>query len=433
MKPFWTSLVVVCAVAGGGYYWWKSSSAKTDASQVASADAKKGKGKGKGDGKGRRGGGPVNVSVISPSRQPMPVIIDAVGTVESEHSVQIRPQASGVLEAVLFKEGDRIRPGQVLFRIDSRPMRTAVEQASAALARDEAQLAQAKAQEARLRPLMEKDYITRNEYDVAATLVKSLEATTAAGRAAVEQAKLNLSYAQIQAPIGGVTGSLNVKAGNLVTAGTVGNPLVVVNSTQPISVALAVPQRHLEELRKYWGTPDLKVQISPDKGAVPVAEGKLVFMDNSVNVQTGTILLKASVRNEREQLWPGQFVSARIVLRVDQDAVVLPESAVQPGQDRPFVYVVRDGKAIVQEVDIARQVNELVVIAKGLKGDEQVIGDVPTSLTPGGAVIVRAPGEGKGGKGAKGEKGEGKGAEKAGDKDGATGGAKEASAKGGKS
>ncbi len=393
MKPFWKILLVICVLAGGGgLYWWKSQpSGKTPVAMSGKATKAEGKGAAK-----RGGGGPIAVRVVTVARQPMPVVIDAVGTVESEHSVAVRPQVNGVLEAVLFKEGDRVKQGQPLFRIDPRPMQASVEQARAAVARDQAQLAQAKEQEARLRPLMEKDYITRNDYDVAATLVKSLDATNAASRAALDQAQLQLSYAQISAPISGRTGSLSVDSGNLVNAGTGGAPLVVINSTQPIQVALGVPQRHLDDVRRYWNTPDLKVQISPNPGASAVAEGSLVFIDNTVNPTTGTILLKARVRNDKEELWPGQFVAGRIILRIEREALVLPEGAVQPGQDRPFVYVVRGGKAVIQEVQVARQIGDRVIIGKGLTGDEQVVVDVPLALTDGAAVQLRGAGEGRG-------------------------------------
>jgi len=392
MKPFWKILLVICVLAGGGYYWWQSQPSGKNAEATPGKTAKA---EGKGAAK-RGGGGPIAVRVVTVTRQPMPVVIDAVGTVESEHSVAVRPQVNGVLEAVLFKEGDRVKQGQPLFRIDPRSMQASVEQARAAVARDRAQLAQAKEQEAHLRPLVEKDYITRNDYDVAATLVKSLEATSAASRAVLDQAQLQLSYAQISAPISGRTGSLSVDSGNLVNAGTGGAPLVVIKSTQPILVALGVPQRHLDDVRRYWNTPDLRVQISPNPGGSAVAEGALVFIDNTVNPTTGTILLKARVKNDKEELWPGQFVAGRIILRIEKEALVLPEGAVQPGQDRPFVYVVRGGKAVIQEVQVARQIGDKMIIGKGLTGDEQVVVDVPLALTDGATVQVRGAGEGKG-------------------------------------
>jgi multidrug efflux system membrane fusion protein len=417
MKPLIKILLIVCVLAGGGgFYWWKSQPAPK-ASESADAKAPKGEGKSakaEGKGAGKRGGGPVSVRTMTVTPQPMPVIIDAVGSAESEHSVAVRPQISGVLEAVLFKEGDYVKAGQSLFRIDPRSAQATVDQTRAAVARDQAQLAQAKEQEARLRPLVAKDYITRNEYDVAATLVKSLEATIAASRAQQEQAQLQLSYAHITAPIAGRTGDLSVRSGNLVTGGTGGTPLVVINSTKPILVSLSVPQRNLDDVRKAWNASQLKVEISANRGGPVVAEGQLVFIDNAVNVQTGTILLKARVKNEHEELWPGQFVAARIILKVESEAIALPESAVQPGQDKPFVYVVRDGKAIMQPVQISRQIGNLIVLSKGLNAGEQVVVDVPYALTDGAAVQVNQPGapdddaKGKGKGKAESAKGEGK-------------------------
>lgn len=399
MKPFWIVFVVLVAVAGGGYYWWNHQAGPEASAVEAAASPAESKGK------GRKGGGPLTVRTILPKRQPMPVVIDAVGTVESKHTVAIHPQVSGVLTAVRFAEGDYVKKGQVLFEIDPRPMQAAVEQSRAAVRRDEAQLAQARAQEERLRSLVEKDYITRQEYDVAATAAKSLEATVNANRAALEQAQLQLAHSRIVAPIAGRTGSLGVRAGNLVSAGTGGAPLVVINSTRPILVAIPVPQRYLEDVRKYWRSPELKVEIAADRGGKTLVEGRLVFIDNAVNLSTGTILLKAEVPNENEELWPGQFLAARIVLRVDQDAMVLPEGAIQPGQDGPFVFVVREGRARVTYVEVDRQIGENVVIAKGLQGDERVVIEVPPTLANNSPVVLAGEaGEGKG-KGRKGRAG----------------------------
>lgn len=391
-------MVLVFAAVGaallGGYWYWQ---------QPAGAEKAAGK---PGKGAGKRGGGPVTVATVAVKQQPMPVVIDAVGTVESEHVVAIRPQINGVLEAILFKEGDPVKEGQVLFRIDARSTTASMDQARAALARDQAQLQQAKAQEERLRPLVEKDYITKNEYDVASTQSKALQATVEANRAALEQTKLQLSHASISAPISGRTGSLSVKTGNLVSAGTGGAPLVVINSTRPILVSLSVPQRYLDAVRDAWSKGILKVAISPNPGAPAVAEGSLVFIDNAVNQQSGTITVKARVKNEKEELWPGQFVAARIVLRVEENALVLPESAVQPGQDGAFVYLAKDGKAQAQNIQIDRQVNDLLVISRGLSEGQVVIKDVPPTLAAGSSIVVGGA-DGKSAKGGK-KKGENK-------------------------
>jgi len=169
---------------------------------------------------------------------------------------------------------------------------------------------------------------------------------------------------------------------------------------------LSVPQRNLNDIRELWGKKELKVEIAASGGGAAIATGSLVFIDNSVNPTTGTILVKARVKNEKEELWPGQFVSARIVLRVEEDAMTLPEGAIQPGQDGPFVFVVKDGRAQMQNVTVDRQLGEQVVISKGLKGDEAIVIEVPPTLSAGSQVTLRGDGEskGKGGKGGKGKK-----------------------------
>ncbi len=389
---------VIAAMAGGGYWYWQKSAAAGADKGKAVAQGKDGK-EAKGKGKGR--GGPVAVRMTTAKRQAMPVVIDAVGGVEPENSVAVRPQVGGTLTAVLFKEGDYVRQGQVLFRIDARPMQVSVAQTQAAVSRDEAQLAQARAQEQRLRPLAEKEYITRQEYDVAATQAKSLEATVVANKAVVDAAQLQLSYSQITSPIAGRTGSLSVKAGTLLAAGTGGAPLVLINSTKPILVALSVPQRNLDDIRAIWGRRDLKVEIAPNGGGPLIATGTLVFIDNAVNPTTGTILVKARVKNDKEELWPGQFVSGRIVLRVEEDAITVPESAIQPGQEGPFVYVVREGRARLQYVTVDRQIGRDVVVSKGLQGGEQLVIEVPPTLTNGSQVTLAGTGKGGGGKGSK--------------------------------
>lgn len=412
---------VIAAMAGGGYWYWQKSAAQgTDKGKAVAQgkDGKEAKGKGKG-----KGGGPVAVRMTTIKRQAMPVVIDAVGGVEPENSVAVRPQVGGTLTAVLFKEGDYVRQGQVLFRIDSRPMQVSVAQTQAAVSRDEAQLAQARAQEQRLRPLAEKEYITRQEYDVAATQAKSLEATVVANKAVVDAAQLQLSYSQITSPISGRTGGLSVKAGTLLAAGTGGAPLVLINSTKPILVALSVPQRNLDDIRAIWGKRELKVEIAPNGGGPLIATGTLVFIDNAVNPTTGTILVKARVKNEKEELWPGQFVSGRIVLRVEEDAVTVPETAIQPGQEGPFVYVVKEGRARLQYVTVDRQIGRDVVVSKGLQGDEQLVIEVPPTLTNGSQVVLAGTGKGGGGKGG-GKKGSEEGGKK-GSEEGAKEGGKE--------
>jgi multidrug efflux system membrane fusion protein len=398
--------VVFVALAAGGYgawWWWQQNGA------AAAVD--------KGSGKGAKGGrgGVLVVKATAAVTKPMPVLVEAVGTVEPEHSVQVRAQVSGVLQSVLFKEGDKVKAGQLLFEIDPRTFQASFNQALAQLARDQAQLENARVQRDRLEPLLKREFITQQEFDVAVTSTKSLEATVAADRALVEQARIQLEFARIQAPIAGRTGTLAIKPGNLVPTAGGGVPLVTINSTDPILVAFSIPERQLEEIRRHQGEKDMRIEILPDRSGPAAAEGKLVFIDNTVTPQTGTVLLKTRVSNKDEILWPGQFINVRIVLRIEPEAVVVPESAVQPGQEGSFVYMVDpDSKVLVQPVKIARQIGNEVVIASGVKAGDQVITEIPQALQAGGAVRVtgaeaardKAKGEGKKGKG--GGKGEGK-------------------------
>jgi len=411
MKMGWLIFGVVLAVAAGGTGWWyyakKSSATVTATKGDATAGARQRRGRGKGR------GGPLVVRAERVRVQPMPVVIDGIGTIEAEQSVAVQAQVSGVLEAVNFREGDNVKAGELLFRIDQRPFRASVNQSRAALARDEAQLAQARAQQARLEPLVKQEYITKQEYDVALTSTKSLEATVAANRAALEQANLQLSYTEIHSPISGRTGSVSVKPGNLVSSGTGGGqPLVVINRMHPILVALSVTRNDLDEFRRFRDNQELRVKVSRENESKPVAEGKLVFVDNAINAQTGGVLMKARLPNEKEQLWPGELVKVRLVLRVEPEAVVVSEAAVQPGQHGSFVYLVnKEDRVRVRPVTISRQLGDQVVIAKGLKGGEQVITEVPQALTEGAQVQVRGadkPGKkGKPGNGKRGEKDKG--------------------------
>ncbi|MGQ0524759.1 MAG: efflux RND transporter periplasmic adaptor subunit [Betaproteobacteria bacterium] len=399
--------LTIGAAAAGGYWYWQKS-----ASDAAAQSATKEKGKGAG--KGRGGGGPISVRVARATTKPMPILIEAVGTVEPEQSVQVRAQVSGVLQSVLFKEGDKVKAGQQLMQIDPRTYQAQYNQALAALARDKAQLENARAQQERLEPLLKREFITRQEYDVAVTSTKSLEATMQANQAAAEQARIQLEYTRIAAPISGRTGALAVKPGNLVAAGagSGGAPLVTINSTDPILVSFSIPERQLDEIRRFQHEKDMRIEILPDRISSPVASGKLVFVDNTITPQTGTVVLKTRVANDVEVLWPGQFVNVRIVLTVEPDAIVVPEAAVQPGQEGSFVYLVdEENKVQVRPVKVSRQIGGDVVIAAGVKPGDRLITEIPQALQPGLTVRV-AGAEGKGGGSGK-EKGKkGKGGKK---------------------
>jgi RND family efflux transporter MFP subunit len=304
--------------------------------------------------------------------QPMPVSLQAVGQVQSEHSVQIRPQVSGMLASVYFKEGQAVHKGQQLFRIDPAQYQTALNAARA-------QWEYASEQAKRLAPLAGKEYVTTQEYDTA-------RASADQAQAALKQAEINFSYTDIRAPISGRTGSLGAKTGNLVSP-TDTTPLVVINQMQPILVQCSIPQQSLPELRRYQKQRSIRIFITNEDGSGDLGQGELVFIDNSVNTDTGTVLLKARVPNAHEQLWPGQYVGVRIQFAMQPDAVVVPQTAIQTGQNGNFVYVVENGAAAVRAVRVDRQVNDVAVIASGLKPGEIVVTRTPRNLRPGVKVV----------------------------------------------
>ncbi len=198
-----------------------------------------------------------------------------------------------------------------------------------------------------------------------------------------------------------------MKPGNLVPAAGGGVPLVTINSTDPILVSFSIPERQLEEIRRYQYEKDMRIEILGDRSGPAAAEGKLVFIDNTVTPQTGTVVLKTRVVNKDEILWPGQFANVRIILRIETEAVVVPEAAVQPGQDGSFVYLIDPAsKVVVRSVKVSRQIGNEVVIAAGIKSGDQVITEIPQALEP-GATVRLAGAESKGGETGKGKKGKG--------------------------
>ena len=357
--------VVVTALIAG-VWWWTKPKSPNDA---------------------RAGARRTTVVDVQPVlRKTMPVTLDAVGTVEAELAVEVRAQVSGILKRAAFTEGQRVKAGDLLFEIEAGPFVAALEQAKAALARDRAQAENAKAQLERLAPLIDQGYVTRGEYDQARAAAAAAAATVAADAAAVAKAEIDLGYTRIHAPITGRTGNLLLKAGNLVSVNT---SLVTINQTQPVLVRFTIPQQQLDTVRRHQKQGDIAVDVHAEASQrAPLGTGKLVFVDNAVNTQTGTVLLKARLPNKDEALLPGQFVGVRAILAQEPNRVVLPEAALQTGQQGRFVYLVDDGKARLQPVTVERQVGDEVVVAQGLQGGETLIVRFPRDLAPGTAVTT---------------------------------------------
>lgn len=330
----------------------------------------------------------VPVTVAKVESRPAPYTLVANGVVEPLQSVGINSQISGVLTKVTFREGDEVQAGQVLFQIDPRPFRAALDAAEATLAKDQAQLDNAKRQADRYASLVKERSVTEADADQFVANARALAASVQADRAQIEVAQLNLDYATIRAPLTGRTGSLLVKQGNLVRAlGTA--PLVVINQLHPIAVRFPVPEREFPEILRRSKGKELVVRAQSKDGRGAPLEGKLAFVDNAVDTLTGSVLLKAHFVNTDGQLWPGQFVTVSLELYVDENATVVPTEAVQTGQVGTYVFMIKDGKAQIKSVTVGRTTEGGVIISKGLEPGEEVVTDGQSRLAVGAAVEVR--------------------------------------------
>lgn len=324
---------------------------------------------------------PVHVGRVT--REAVPVEVHAIGTVTSRSTVEIKAQVGGEVTAVHFREGQDVTKGQPLFTIDPRPYQAAVQEAEARLARDRALAANAEGDVERYADLVEKDYVTREQYDQIRANAESQRATVKADEAALERARLELAWTALAAPVSGRTGKLLVHAGNVVKANDL--PLVVIQQVEPVDVAFSVAQSYLDEVRARSAAGDLTATAAPPGGAEH--QGTLTFIDNAVDPATGTIALKATFPNRDRALWPGQFVNVTLDLAMEQDAVVAPAPAVQTGQEGDYVFVVKDdGTVESRSVEVSRTVGRRAVIAQGLSGGETVVTDGQLRLVPGARV-----------------------------------------------
>ena len=333
----------------------------------------------------------VAVNVATAERGDAPYIVHANGLVEPAQTVAVQSQVGGVLTAVHFKEGDEVKAGQVLFEIDPRPFQAAYAQAVAVLARDNAQLVSAKNDADRYAALVQKDFVTKSQADQAVAAAAAAKALVAADQASLDNAKFNLDNATITSPISGKSGILQVKQGNLVKPGA-NPPLVVINQIHPIDVHFTVPDRELPAVQKYSaGATKLKVIVTP-RGEASAEEGVLNMLDNGVDTTTGTVTLKAQFLNTQGHLWPGQFVAVSVELYTKKNAVLVPTTAVQTGQDGQFVFVVAaDRTAVVRPVTAGVVVGDKTVIEAGIDVGTTVVTDGQSRLTPNAKVEITAP------------------------------------------
>lgn len=330
----------------------------------------------------------VPVTVAKVEKRSVPITLSANGTVEASNMVSVRPQVGGVVTKVAFKEGQEVARGDLLFQIDPRPYQAALDSARQALARDQAKAEAAQADLARYEKLVGKEFVTREDYDQKKADAASAKATLGADRAAVEVAQLNLAYATVRAPTAGRTGAVLVHEGNLVKAND-DNPLVTIAQVKPVRVTFSIPEAEIEPLRAHQEA--LATFVTP-RLAKTSLEGRLSFINNTVDPATGTLLLKAELPNTDERLWPGQFVSVRLELGEEPNAVVVPVEAVQTGQAGTYVFVVEGDSVQQRPVKLERQTPALAVIDDGLKVGETVVTDGQLRLVSGTKVSIHAAG-----------------------------------------
>lgn len=317
----------------------------------------------------------VPVTVAAVARQPMPVRLDTIGTVQTIANVSVKSRIDGVITDVLIQDGQYVKTGDVMFKLDDRAAKAQLEQYRA-------QLDNAKADVARYKPLVGKEFISRQQYDTAVANQDMLQAQ-------VDNFAAQLSYDIIAAPIDGRVGTITIKTGNSIKANDV--PLVTINQVTPIYVGFTLPQSELPGIREAMHDGDVAVTAvaSGDSGA-PVA-GKIAFFDNTIDTNSGTIAVKAVFDNAQERLWPGEFVNVSVTERTDPDAITVPQAAVLIGQNTTYVYVIKDDStAEMRPVKVARTVDGISVISSGLDPGERVATDGQLRLTTGSRVDVRS-------------------------------------------
>jgi multidrug efflux system membrane fusion protein len=331
---------------------------------------------------------PVPVLVATVVEKTVPLELKAIGNVEPYATVGIKSRIAGQLLKVNFKEGQDVKEGELLFVIDPRPYEAALQQAEANLQKDKALANKAQADARRYAELIKKQFVSQQDYDQAKATAESLTATVNADQVAVKNARLNLSYCYIKAPITGRTGSLLANQGNMIkeNADTV---MLVINQIQPIYVSFAIPQHDLPELRKYMGVERIPVEALISGQEAPEI-GDLTFVNNTVDTATGTIQCKATFANLHKRLWPGVFVNVQVKLSTRPHAILVPSQAVQTRQEGPFVFVVKPDLTVeVRPVEEGSAIDGDVIITKGLKPGERVVTDGQLLLVPGAKVKIK--------------------------------------------
>jgi multidrug efflux system membrane fusion protein len=340
-------------------------------------------------GRGAQNAQTVPVTAAQVVQKSVPLAVQGIGTVIAASTVTVRAQVTGELTAVHFIEGDEVKEGQLLVEIDKRPLEAALQQTQAALDRDVAQAANARSQAARYQDLLQRGIATKEQVDQIVANAAALEATVALDRANIENAKVQLQYATIRAPLSGKTGLLQVHPGNLVRA-TDTTPIVTINKITPVYVSFSVPEAMLPDLKRYMARGKLAVTALPPNDQGAPATGLINFIDNAVDPTTGQIKVKGTFPNTDRHLWPGQFVNVNVTLSTEPNAIVAPSLAVQTGQQGTYVFVVKPDQTVdLRTVVVERTSGDQSVIKSGLKPGETVVTDGQLRLNAGTKVSIK--------------------------------------------
>jgi multidrug efflux system membrane fusion protein len=388
-------LVLALAAAGGWYYWkhWRPAQVAATAAAPGAAPGAAAPGAPTAPGAGR---GPVpRTPVVAVAAQvgDVPIVIDALGTAVPTQTAAVKPRVAGLLERVHFKEGDLVKEGQLLAEIDPRQLKVQLAQAEGQLARDRAQLENARVDLRRYETLFKQDSIARQQVDTQRALVRQYEGMIQVNESQVDNARLQLSHARVTAPIGGRVGLRQVDAGNMVT-GAEENGLVVITQVEPISVLFSVPQDDLPKIIKRFSSGEkLPVKAFDRTQQNLLATGVLVSLDNLIDPATGTIKLRAEFANSDRQLFPNQFVNARLELDALRDVITVPSSAIQRGSQGMFVYVVKEDRTVaLRPVTLGPVDGQRITLATGVQAGELVVVDGVDRLREGAAVeLIERP------------------------------------------
>ncbi|MGP8475013.1 MdtA/MuxA family multidrug efflux RND transporter periplasmic adaptor subunit [Burkholderia sp. PR2] len=386
----------LAVVVIGGLLWWHPWS-RTQADASAAGNAASGASAGGSGGHRGRGGPaamanvPQPVSVATATQGEMPIVLSALGTVTPLASVTVKTQLSGYLQSVAFREGQIVKKGDLLAQIDPRPYQVALENAEGTHARDSALLATARIDLKRYQTLLSQDSIASQTVDTQASLVKQYEGTVKTDQAAIDSAKLNLTYARITAPVSGRVGLRQVDPGNYVTAGDT-NGIVVITQLQPMSVIFTTSEDNLPQIVKQVNAGQkLSVTAYNRNNTVPLETGSLETLDNQIDTSTGTVKLRATFDNKEGLLFPNQFVNTRLLVDVIRNATIVPTAAVLTGSIGQFVYIVKpDNTVTVRKVKVGPVDGERTSIVSGVAIGERVVTDGSDRLREGAKITIPA-------------------------------------------